>query len=49
MVKEKKPKLVFLMEIMIKTRRVEGLKKKLEIEGCFVVDPVGRRGGLALL
>ncbi|KAF5450453.1 hypothetical protein F2P56_030807 [Juglans regia] len=48
LVKDKRPEVIFLMETMIKTRRVEGLKSKLRMEGCFVVDSLGRRGGLAL-
>lgn len=42
--KEKQPKLVFLIEILVKVGRLEGLKRRLGMEGCFVVDPISRRG-----
>lgn len=44
MVKEKKPKVVFLMETMIKARRVKVLKNKLGMEGCFAIDSMGGVG-----
>lgn len=33
---------------MTKTRRVESLKNKLGMKGCFATDLVRKRGGLAL-
>lgn len=48
MVKDKQPKLVFLMETMVSVGMLESLKRKLQMDGCFVVDPMHRRGGLAL-
>jgi hypothetical protein len=49
MVREKKPKAVFLMETKTRHKRIEFLKMKLGMENMFVVDSVGRSGGLALL
>jgi exonuclease III len=49
MVKEKKPTLLFLMETKSRQRTMEGLRVKLGFAGFFIVDPVGRSGGLALL
>jgi hypothetical protein len=49
MVKKKKPTLLFLMETKSRQNKMEGLRVRLGFEGLFVVDPVGRSGGLALL
>jgi exonuclease III len=49
MVKEKKPNLVFLMEIKLRAVRMESIKAKLGFDCVFTVDCVGRSGGLALL
>ncbi|XP_040986473.1 uncharacterized protein LOC121234570 [Juglans microcarpa x Juglans regia] len=49
MAKEKRPKIMFLIETMIVTKRVEGIRRKVGFEQCFVVDPVGNGGGLSLL
>jgi exonuclease III len=43
--KDKKPTILFLMETKCKRSRMEVVRVKLG----FVVDPVGRSGGLALL
>ncbi|XP_042963294.1 uncharacterized protein LOC122297082 [Carya illinoinensis] len=48
LVKVNKPDVVFLMEVMIKAGRVEALKRRLELDNCLVVEPIGKRGGLAL-
>ncbi|XP_059433934.1 uncharacterized protein LOC132167054 [Corylus avellana] len=48
LVKEKKPNLVFLMETKLMASRVERVKYKLGFSSVFVVDCVGRSGGLAL-
>jgi exonuclease III len=48
MVKEKKPSFLFLMETISKKERMEILRVKFGYEGLFVVEPVGRSGGLAL-
>ena len=46
--KEKKPNLVFLMETMISTNKMEWVRIKLGFKHMFVVDSVGKSGGLAL-
>jgi hypothetical protein len=48
-VKEKKPSLVFLIETLSKKVVLERIRCRLGFEGVFVVDPLGRSGGLALL
>lgn len=47
--KEKKPRFVFLMETLSKQKKMELIRCRLEFERLFVVNPVGRSGGLALL
>ena len=49
LVKHKKPSFVFLMGTLCYRNQLEGLKNKLGFENLFVVDRVGRSGGLALL
>ena len=49
MVREKKPSFLFLMETLSKHKRLEPIRIKLGFVGLFVVDPVGRCKGLALL
>ena len=49
LVKHKKPSFVFLMETLCYRNQLECLKNKLGFENMFVVDRVGRSGGLALL
>jgi ribonuclease HI len=49
MVKEMHPRFVFLMETLSSKFRMEWLRVKLGFAACFVVEPVGRSGGLALL
>jgi hypothetical protein len=46
MVKEKKPMVVFLMETKLQACQVE--KVQLGFGSVFVVDSIGRSGGLAL-
>jgi phosphopantetheine adenylyltransferase len=47
-VRDKKPSLVFLMETKQLSRKVESIRIKLGFDNLFVVDCVGRSGGLAL-
>jgi exonuclease III len=47
--KEKKPTILFLVETKCKKSRMEVVRVKLGFECMFVVDPIGRSGGLALL
>jgi hypothetical protein len=49
MVKEKRPKVVFIMETKKYNQRLDFLKIKLGMDNMFVVDSVGRSGGLVLL
>jgi hypothetical protein len=49
MVKEKKPKMVFLMETKVSNKRVDFLKRKLDFANLFAVDSVGWSGGFVLL
>ena len=47
--KNKKPNLVFLMETKSHKNKMERLWTKLGFANMFVVDCVGKSGGLALL
>jgi exonuclease III len=49
LVKEKRPTLVFLMETKLRKKKMELIRCKLGFKGMFVVDCIGRRGGLALM
>jgi hypothetical protein len=49
MVKERRPNFVFLMETLCQRKYMECLRYRLGFDNIFVVDPVGRSGGLALL
>lgn len=46
--KEKRPKLLFLMDTKLQNKRMQRLKYQLGFPGMFTVDPIGRSGGLAL-
>lgn len=48
LIKEKKPNVVFVMETKLIAGKVEKLKRKLSLDGCFVVNPIGKGAGLAL-
>jgi hypothetical protein len=49
MVKEKKPDLVFLMETKLPSLRMEFIRVRTGFDYMFVVDNMGRSGGLALM
>jgi hypothetical protein len=49
MVKEKRPIMVFLMETLLCNKKAEFLRIKLNFDYMFVVEKVGRSGGLILL
>jgi hypothetical protein len=49
LVKEKHPKLVFLIETRLQANKMTQIKCKLGSKNVFVVDCVGKSGGLALL
>ena len=48
LVKSKKPSFLFLIETLSCRSSLESIKAKLGFDGFFVVDWVGRSGGLAL-
>jgi exonuclease III len=48
MVREKKPDILFLMETKCRKEKMERIRVRLGFNGMFVVDPVGRSGGLVL-
>ena len=47
--KEKQPKMVFLMETKLRTVKMESIWSKLGFPNMIVVDNVEKSGGLALL
>jgi exonuclease III len=49
LVKEKRPSLVFLMETKLQAKRLEYIRVRMGFDSAFVVDSVGRSGGLVLL
>jgi hypothetical protein len=49
MVRKKKPSFLFLRETLSKHKQLKTIRIKLGFAGLFVVDPVERCGGLALL
>jgi hypothetical protein len=49
MVKERRPNFVFLIEILCSKQYMDRIKLRLGFENLFMVDPVGRSSGLALL
>lgn len=46
---EKFSKVIFLMETKANSVRLENVKNLMHFYGCFSVDAIGRKGGLALL
>lgn len=48
MVKDKRPSILFLMETKLRSDKISFLRGKLDFDSVFVVDCVGRSGGLAL-
>jgi hypothetical protein len=49
LVKEKKLKLVFLIETKLQSHRFETINLRIGFDSVFVVDYVGKSGGLTLL
>lgn len=43
------PNFIFLYETKIHATEFDNIRRKCKMEGCFVVDSVGCKGGLALL
>lgn len=48
MVKEKRPSLVFVIEIKVCANKMVVLKMRLGMEGCLAVDSMGRSGWLCI-
>lgn len=46
--KQKKPIMVFLMETKLQKVKMESIRCKLGFENMFVVDSIGKSGGIAL-
>lgn len=44
----KKPSIIFLIETLCNKSKLDSIKLKLGFDGLFVVDRVGRSGGLGL-
>jgi hypothetical protein len=49
MVKEKQPNFVLLVETLSKKKSLERISIRMGFDDLFVVEPIGRSGGLALL
>ncbi|XP_041009372.1 uncharacterized protein LOC121253428 [Juglans microcarpa x Juglans regia] len=49
LVKENGPNVIFLMETKLRGEKCDSINRRVRSEGCFVVDPEGRKGGLMLL
>jgi hypothetical protein len=49
MVKDKRPNLVFLMETKLHNKNLDYLRIRLKFDHWFMVDSVGRSGGLILM
>lgn len=48
-IRQKKPTFIFLCETVGRRSKMEWIQRRLGYEGLFVVEPIGRSGGLALL
>jgi hypothetical protein len=49
LVKTQEPKVLFLMETKLDSKRMEGIRVKLRFKFCFSVPSLGRSGDLAML
>lgn len=49
LVRTEKPMIIFLCEMLARKSKIEWVQLRLDYQGFFVVEPVGRSGGLALL
>ncbi|KAL9444583.1 hypothetical protein AB3S75_017718 [Citrus x aurantiifolia] len=49
LVNSMKPSFIFLIETLCSRSKLESIKRQLDYDGLFVVERVGRSGGLALL
>ena len=48
-IRSQRPSLIFLIETLVNDEKIEQLRIQLGFDGMFVVNRVGRGGGLALL
>ena len=48
-IRSQRPSLIFLIETLVDDEKIEQLRIQLGFDGKFVVNRVGREGGLALL
>lgn len=46
---KRKPSVIFLMETRCKSEKIQEIKKKCQMDEMYVVEPIGRSGGLELL
>lgn len=46
---DKQPNLVFIMETTLVTHKVDHVKRRLQMDECFMVDPRVRSEGLVVL
>jgi hypothetical protein len=49
LVKTKQPIFLFLMETKLQSNKLHALRSSMGYEGLFSIDPIGEKGGLALL
>jgi len=49
MVRERRPTFFFLMETICSKQHMDNIRRRLGFDSIFVVDPVGKSGGLAFL
>jgi exonuclease III len=48
MVREKRPNLIFLMETKLRKKKMENVRTKIGLNNMFVVESIGKSGGLTL-
>lgn len=46
---QERPMVLFLMETKNQEDKIRRLRRRLKFEKCFVVNPTGIRGGLAIM
>lgn len=49
LISDKSPSIIFLMETKCPKVQMENASRKVDFTNCFVVDSVGKRGGLVML
>jgi hypothetical protein len=48
MVRDKRPNLIFLMETKLRKKKMENVRTKIGLNNMFVVESIGKSGGLTL-